>query len=138
MPRFPPSTPPGWSSPTSQVISRHSDFPSFFSPHFVSFAWRYHDLCVMFLFAVPSHTESDRSFDRLPCGVYRGNDRISQVSVSPRLSVCLVPATPVGATFQTITKSCCCSRSHQDENSGDNFISGLNGKAFGLAVYASQ
>ena len=39
-----------------------------------------------------------------------GNRRISQVPVKPQVSIRPVPATPVGSTFQTTTKSQCCSR----------------------------
>jgi hypothetical protein len=54
MPRFPPQGPLGVRSPASPVLSRHSDFPTSVPPHFVSFAWRYHQSTRLFSSLPPS------------------------------------------------------------------------------------
>jgi hypothetical protein len=43
-----PLGPRGTSSPASSVLSRHCDFLTSIPPHFVSFAWRYHQSTRLF------------------------------------------------------------------------------------------
>ncbi len=80
----------GASSPASTVLSKRYDFLPPLPPHFVAFAWRY-------LGGTRAVRSSGGRVRRqrpgvghpvAPAGIYRGNDRSSQVPGEPRLSVC--------------------------------------------------
>ena len=100
-PRFPPSGRPGRSSPTSQVLSRRSDFLPFVPRRFVAFARRYHGSTRLISFLpTPSRAKRwARGFGNRfpPCDLlWHGNDRISQVAWGPPLSICTCSRTPAG------------------------------------------
>ena len=69
---------------------------------------------------------------------FTGRGGTSQVSARPQLSVRACSKTPVGSPFQTLRKG---DMAPQDSKTGSSDerigISGLNSRAFGLAVYAS-
>jgi hypothetical protein len=74
-----------------------------------------------------------------PSGMYRGNDRLSQVLGEPRLSVCTC-STPTPAGPQAPDRVQCrgVALGHRTAKAPAKGLSTLNSMAFGLAVYASQ
>lgn len=91
MPRFPPRSPGGSRSRASTVLSRHYDFLTPISPHFVSFVWRYHPVCRWLRVSRWSRHEPQarRFWGGTPFGAAfeDGDGRISQVPVEPLLSI---------------------------------------------------
>ena len=64
--RFPPRGPLGSSSPASAVLSTRYDFLPPLSPHFVSFAWRYHGSIRLVSSLPPSPNAERRAWGWLP------------------------------------------------------------------------
>ena len=96
----------GWCSPTSTVLSRRSDFPLLLSLRFVPFARRYHGCARYLCSCVSSHAQKRLGvLLPTPCGTYLGNKGISQVPVSPLLSVCSCSSTPAGSTSSDLLES---------------------------------
>src|SRR6266566_8239789 len=88
----------GASSPASTVLSKHYDFLPPLPPRFVAFAWRYLS-CTRSVRSSGGRVRRKRpgvGHPVAPAGIYRGNDRSSQVPGEPRLSVCHVQSTPAG------------------------------------------
>ena len=138
-PRFPPQGPPGrvpllrryyQGATTSCRPSRRTSFPSLGGTS-----------VALVLFAPRRTSAPPRpgvGHPVAPAGIYRGNDRISQVPGEPRLSVCTCS---VDAGRTACTRPLRCSsvalgiRKAKAPTKG---LSKLNSMAFGLAVYASQ
>ena len=74
------------SSPASTVQSRHYDFLSPFPPHFVAFAWRYHGCTRKFRSRAGRVRQRGPGVSNpvSPTGIFRGDDRTSQVPGEPR------------------------------------------------------
>jgi hypothetical protein len=80
----------GASSPASTVLSKRYDFLPPLPPRFVAFAWRYLG-CTRSVRSSGGRVRRKRpgvGHPVAPAGMYRGNDRSSQVPGEPRLSVC--------------------------------------------------
>jgi hypothetical protein len=142
MPRFPPPGSRGPSSPVSAVLSRHCDFLTPVPPHFVAFAWRYHQSTRLLSSLPPLPSDGGRPGVGLP--VSPSGSLVVETSGSPKFlgnphSRLLVFSDPGRPTRSRPIAE----RSHgppyqQQEDADNNCLSRLNSTAFGIAAYVSR
>ena len=134
----------------SSVLSRHYDFLSPVSRHFVSFVRRYHGCTRAFALARSSAARASLELVTryLRPGCFRGNDRTSQVPGQPQyVRLHMLPRLrrdgrsrparrlPRRIFFQSNRMA---PADRKDKGSRKEILSKLNHMAFGLAVYASS
>ena len=139
-PRFPPPGPRGASSPASTVRSGRYDFLPPVSPHFVSFAWRYHPIARVSPArgrALPwaGLLELITRYLRPGLGRWKRQDLLRSWGTPIVLLPC--SSTPVGPTHQAM--QCVGAAPDLSTTKAPAFVlSRLNHTASALAVYASQ
>jgi hypothetical protein len=130
----------GASSPASTVLSKRYDFLPPLPPHFVAFAWRYLG-CTRAVCSSGGRVRRQRpgvGHPVAPAGMYRGNDRSSQVPGEPRLSVCPCSVDSGGTVRARPLRRDSVALGIRKAKAPTKGLSKLNSMAFGLAVYASQ
>jgi len=134
--RFPPPTPHGLSSPTSSVLSNRSDFLRPISPHFVIL--RLAIPRVVRLLCRKGRTPLPTCFVHPVCsGTSQGNRRISQVSVSPLLSIRLVLRPRSDQRFRPLRNADVVPALHHYENSNGNLFRGSIARLLNFLCNAS-
>jgi hypothetical protein len=130
----------GASSPASAVLSKRYDFLPPFSPHFVSFAWRYLESTRWF--RSPADECTARAWSCSPGKPHRDCSRRRQdLPSSWGISIVRLHMFQSDAGRTAHTRPLRCSSvalGHRKAKAPTKGLSTLNSMAFGLAVYASQ
>jgi hypothetical protein len=140
--RFPPQGPVGLRSPASTVLSKHSDSPPSFPPHFVSFAWRYHRAPIVRLSSARSTRLAEAGGFRVrqplwPLLESGGDDWASHVPGGSSRAYALL-CDPGGTDSPGHGGDSVLPPHLSSTKAPTTGLSGLNHTACALAVYASQ